>query len=121
VSDVFKRAKALFGRGEPEVKRVSARVPAKEPATAFHAVTIAPGQRACAAALALRKHRFLSSEAPTLPLKKCDNPRCTCRYEHHGDRRIGPRRAREMGVSIDGYEGQERRDRPKRGRRKTDT
>ena len=67
----------------------------------------------------LRGHIFLSREAPSLPLRKCDNPKCTCRYEHHENRRTGPRRFRELGVSIDGYLDEERRDETKRDRRKT--
>jgi hypothetical protein len=64
--------------------------------------------------------RYLSREAPPLPLKDCTSPECTCRYEHHEDRRKGPRRARELGVSIDGYGDSERRSGGRRGRRKTD-
>ena len=115
--DVFKRAKLLFGRPEPEAKPAAS----KKPASPFHAVTIVPGLRACAAALDLQGHRFLSRDAPALPLKKCESGSCTCRYEHYDDRRHGPRRAREMGVSIDGYDGEDHRDKPKRGRRKADT
>jgi hypothetical protein len=117
VSDLFKRARGLLGRGEPEPKPV----PAKKPVNPWHAVAIAPGHRTCAAARELRDVRFLSREAPTLPLKACDNPECTCRYEHFEDRRKGPRRAHELGVSIDGHEGSEQRSPVRRGRRKTDT
>jgi len=116
VSDVLKRAKALFGHSEPEPKPA----PAKKPVNPWHAVAIAPGPRACAAAGKLRDVRFLSREAPPLPLKACDSAQCTCRYEHFDDRRKGPRRAHELGVSIDGYEGGEQRNPSKRGRRKTD-
>lgn len=87
----------------------------------FHAVTIAPGYRPCAAAGKLRNHRFLSREAPVLPLKDCDRTDCQCRYQHYEDRRDAQRRARDLGVAIDGYEGSERRGKTKRGRRKADT
>ncbi len=116
-TDVFKRARALFGRGEPEPKPVAA----KKPVNRFHAVTIATGARACQAALALRDRRFLSSEAPPLPLKACDCSSCTCRYEHYDDRRKTGRRARDLGVSIDGYDGSEKRTKAKRGRRQSDS
>jgi hypothetical protein len=115
--DVLKRAKLLFGKSEPEARPVAP----KKPVNPFHAVTIAPGPRACAAALDLQGQRFLSREAPALPLRKCESGSCTCRYEHYDDRRHGPRRAREMGVSIDGYDGEDHRDKPTRGRRKADT
>jgi hypothetical protein len=117
VSDLFKRAKGLLGLGQPE----QAPVAAKKPIKPWHAVSIAPGPRACAAARELLDRRFLSREAPPLPLKDCDNAQCTCRYEHYDDRRKAPRRAHEMGVSIDGHEGSEQRDEAKRGRRKTDS
>lgn len=31
--------------------------------------------------------RFLSGDAPRLPLPSCGAPTCNCRYVHHGDRR----------------------------------
>jgi hypothetical protein len=85
-----------------------------------HAVTVVTGAKACAAARALADQRFLSREAPKLPLRNCACANCECRYAHHEDRRRGPRRAREMGVALDGYDGQEKRTAPKRGRRKAD-
>jgi hypothetical protein len=86
----------------------------------FHAVSIAPGPRCCGAARALRERRFLSREAPPLPLKDCDRAECTCRYEHYEDRRKALRRARDMGVAIDGWVEEEQRGKEKRGRRKQD-
>ena len=115
--DVMKRAKLLFGRSQPEPEPVAP----KKAATPFHAVTIVPGPRACAASLDLREQRFLSREAPSLPLKKCDSSNCACRYQHHDDRRKGRRRVREMAISVDGYSSDERRNKQKRGRRKDDT
>lgn len=116
MSDLFKRTKALFGHSEPEAKPA----PAKKPINPWHAVSIAPGPGACKAASELVGQRFLSREAPPLPLGTCDKAACTCRYEHHENRRKGPRRFRELGVSIDGYQDEDRRDETKRGRRKTD-
>lgn len=117
-SDLFKRAKALFKREEPAPPKPAA--PARKPAQPYHAVTIVPGTRACPAAFELGGVRFLSREAPSLPLKDCSATKCECRYEHYDDRRKGARRARDMQVSIDGYDGLERRGTEKRGRRKTD-
>ena len=114
---VMKRAKLLFGRPEPEPQPVAP----KKAATPHHAVTIVPGPRACAASLDLREQRFLSREAPSLPLRKCDSSNCACRYQHHDDRRKGRRRLREMAVSVDGYSSEEHRSKQKRGRRKDDT
>ena len=53
----------------------------------FHAVSIAPGPEACEAAQVRAGKRFLSREAPRLPLAECGNPECRCRYQHHDDRR----------------------------------
>jgi len=111
----LKRAKALFGQDEPEPL-----TPARKASNRFPAVTIVPGPRACAAAKALAGQRFLSREAPALPLKDCGSAQCECHYVHYDDRRKGGRRAHDLGVSIDGYEGEEQREKLKRGRRKGD-
>jgi hypothetical protein len=116
VAGVLKRARQLLGD-----QAETGSVPAKRAVNPYHAVSIAPGAQACAAARGLQKKRFLSREAPVLPLKTCDEARCECRYTHHDDRRKGPRRASEMGVSIDGHSGHDQRLGPKRGRRKPDT
>ena len=116
---VFKKAtRSLFGT-PPDTLKPRAATPAK-PVMSYHAVTIAVGPRSCAGAKSLQERRFLSREAPKLPLANCDLLNCECRYIHHADRRRGPRRAREMGVALDAYEGEEKRGGPKRGRRKTD-
>jgi hypothetical protein len=115
-SDLFNRARSLFGRTEPE----PAPAAAKKAVQRFHAVTIATGSRACTAARALRDQRFLSRDAPPLPLKDCDCATCGCRYEHYDDRRSMGRRARDLGVSIDGYTDDEKRAKAKRGRRQSD-
>jgi hypothetical protein len=59
----------------------------------WHAVSIACGSSVCAEALKLRQVRFLSRDAPRLPLPDCTSPgACRCVYKHHPDRRSGPRR-----------------------------
>lgn len=115
-SGFFKRAKALLGRETPEPAVAAPRPAPKK----FHAVMVEPGPRSCPHAKALVGQRFLSSEAPPLPLKNCDMSQCECRYAHYDDRRKGTRRARDMAVAIDGFEGVERRTKESRGRRKTD-
>jgi hypothetical protein len=41
--------------------------------------------------------RFLSAEAPRLPLYGCSMPStCGCAYKHHDDRRVRARRAEEL-------------------------
>jgi hypothetical protein len=66
----------------------------------WHAVTILPKGACCEAALAIRNTRFLSAEAPRLPLAQCTTPKsCGCAYKHHDDRRGQPRRKNE-GVGL---------------------
>ena len=115
-SDLLNRARSLFGRAEP----APAAVAPKKAVQHFHAVTIAAGPRACDAARQLRDQRFLSRDAPPLPLKDCSCSNCECRYEHYDDRRKGGRRAHDLGVSIDGYDGSDKRQKSTRGRRQTD-
>lgn len=54
-----------------------------------HAVAIRPGKDCCGEARALAGRRFLSGEAPDLPLRECTAKRCTCVYQHFDDRRSG--------------------------------
>ena len=62
----------------------------------WHAISVVASVRACPAARALRGIRFLSAQAPGLPLKDCvHGSTCICTYKHHKDRRAGPRRAWE--------------------------
>ena len=92
----------------------------------WHAVSIASGSElsgapCCAAAMELQGQRFLSTEAPTLPLAGCSNPKaCRCRYQHHPDRRHERRRTVDYGYRNAMYSGAERRS-IVQGRRTTDT
>jgi hypothetical protein len=58
----------------------------------YHCVEIRSGRAACEAARKLGKTRFLSREAPVLPLQGCNTPNCTCSYAHFDDRREHDRR-----------------------------
>ena len=84
----------------------------------YHAVSVIPGDNACAAAYRFAGQRFLSRQAPRLPLPTCDAPRCECRFKHHKDRRGSPRRSSDMGMMAGTYAGTERR--RTRGRRASD-
>jgi hypothetical protein len=68
----------------------------------FHGVSIREGLHSCPAAQALRGQRFLSEEAPALPLAGCDQKACQCAYAHHRDRRDGDDRRVGWG-SFDGF------------------
>ena len=69
------------------------------PVQPWHAVTIAAPPSACAAARACKGKRFLSKDAPWLPLAECDATRCPCKYRHFADRRGPPRRHDEKGAA----------------------
>jgi hypothetical protein len=86
----------------------------------WHAVSIDAKPLSCAAALELRKTRYLPKDAPILPLKECSNrAACPCTYKHHEDRRAKPRRAAETGTSSTGKKRDSER-RVSRGRRDED-
>ncbi|MEQ8857666.1 MAG: hypothetical protein RIC56_03385 [Pseudomonadales bacterium] len=76
----------------------------KKPATStlshlFHGIAIRPGENACDAALALSQERFLSEEAPRLPLTGCSKAlTCSCVYRHFSDRRTDVRREADLGL-----------------------
>jgi len=57
----------------------------------FHAVSIMPAEGSCSAVNLIKIQRFLSEEAPGLPLADCGAVDCRCKYIHHADRRSGAR------------------------------
>ncbi|KAA3654917.1 MAG: hypothetical protein DWQ11_02590 [Proteobacteria bacterium] len=86
----------------------------------YHCVTINPGEPACRTAQTLKGIRFLSAEAPLLPLASCDASRCRCTFTHYKDRRRGDRRNPYRPEShMHVAQGLEDR-RGRRGRRSTD-
>lgn len=65
----------------------------------FHGIAIEPGDDACEAARRLSEQRFLSEEAPILPLQTCTSlEACRCVYRHFSDRRTEVRRDADMGL-----------------------
>ena len=116
---LISRARGMIFRDEP-VAAVTPAKSVKKISTTHHAVSIVPGYRCCHEVRELAGTRFLSREAPALPLKNCSSDSCSCRYEHHTDRRGGPRRARDMGVAMDGWLEVDRRAEVGRGRRQAD-
>jgi len=113
------KARGFLGMAAPEATPAPASGSRKANAT-HHAVTVVPGPRCCEESRQLRGKRFLSREAPQLPLKTCGRTDCTCRYEHYQDRRGNPRRLRDMGVAVDGWVEEDKRASSRRGRRKSD-
>jgi hypothetical protein len=62
----------------------------------FRAVSIHAYGGRCLASQSVSGQRFLTSEAPTLPLEECTAEKCNCRYVHHADRRRGTRDRRTL-------------------------
>jgi len=92
--------------------------PTRKPASKWHAVTVVLQTSSCAAAAMCRNTRYLSREAPRLPLPKCPHPEeCQCTFKHLEDRRTGVRRSADVGKGSD-KPATERR--AKRGRRERD-
>lgn len=88
----------------------------------FHCVETHYHAHCCDAVKELHGKRFLSAQAPSLPVKNCDQAHCHCDYIHHDDRRIEIRRD-DIGIQHDMY-GQngeaEHRNPHHHGRRATD-
>src|SRR5262245_22364794 len=102
----------------PRAKEAASSKESKTGKDAWHAVSIVTPTSACEAAAALRNHRFLSKDAPRLPLAGCSSPEgCRCIYRHHADRRGKPRRAKDRGEAPKSGGEVDRR---KRGRRSDD-
>ena len=83
----------------------------------WHAVAIVAPPTACSAARACADKRYLSVDAPRLPLAACDVEICDCTYRHFADRRQGPRRAED---EPNGPPSLDRERRRSRGRRADD-
>jgi hypothetical protein len=83
-----------------QVERVQARVVTNIHLTnPWHAVGVGGGPSCCRASYLARNVRYLSTEAPPLPLAGCTQPKsCTCKYKHFSDRRAGPRRTTDSDL-----------------------
>jgi hypothetical protein len=87
-------------------------------AATYSAVEIRPRSGACDAARALQGRRFLSTDAPALPLAKCTAAPCRCRFAKLSDRRTDGRRLEHDGLSAALFLPSNRRKR--RDRRRTE-
>lgn len=100
---------------EKEKTRTTApRPPAGKPDTRYHAVSLKFPPSACDAAKAMEGERYLSAEAPNIPLPECDAATCKCRYVHHKDRRGRDDRRNPWGPGFGGsstgsYEQEQRK------------
>jgi hypothetical protein len=73
-------------------KRHAAPVAAQAASKKYHCVEVRKGSHACKAVQELGNSRFLSDEAPRLPVAGCTAEQCTCSFIHHDDRRDDDRR-----------------------------
>lgn len=65
----------------------------------YAGVEIIPRKGACCSAVrATAGQRFLTYEAPLLPLPDCDMARCNCRYRQVPERRTDIRRDADVGI-----------------------
>lgn len=108
-------------RGTGDIQATATERP-KQPVSAYHAVSIKLSDFPCTAAKDLASQRFLSSEAPKLPLSGCTNAStCSCRFVHHKDRRTGKDRRSPFGPAGFGqatgkYENEQRTGQDRRTR-----
>ena len=58
----------------------------------YHCVEVCAGVHACKAVRQFGRVRYLSGEAPGLPVSGCTAQQCACSYVHHPDRREDDRR-----------------------------
>jgi hypothetical protein len=66
----------------------------------YHSVSIKLSSKSCTAAKEMTGQRFLSIDAPALPLPGCDIAECGCRFVHHKDRRDPADRRSPFNSSI---------------------
>jgi hypothetical protein len=88
-SDVFKR------------KTRTRRTAVRTLSHLFHGIAVEPCDDACDQAQSLAGERFLSEEAPRLPLEGCTRgAACRCVYRHYTDRRTESRREADLGLPM---------------------
>ena len=81
------------------------------PTYPYRAVSVVPDiLTQCSAAVEPRSKRFLSPEAPSLPLPNCSLPDgCQCKYKYWNDRRGMDRRALQGELTNHYFAGDDRR------------
>lgn len=89
----------------------------------YHCVEVCAGTPACESVRQLGHTRFLSDEAPVLPVHGCSVPHCTCGYVHHDDRREDDDRRHPYGqwANMPPADSGERRARRERRRSRDST
>src|SRR5580692_11109194 len=116
IGSSVKRVTALGRVGTSTNSARPANIPKK-----WHAISVEAKALSCMVAQDLRRKRFLSKEAPILPLEGCTKrATCPCTYRHHDDRRSkATRRDGGSGISASASKHTTER-RTSRGRRSDD-
>ncbi len=89
----------------PVAEKSTSGPPKKSP---WHAVSIVRGRCACEVVCQLNGQRWLSNQAPKVPVTGCDSAQCSCHYRHHEDRRVQDRREATVLISSPPTEGERR-------------
>jgi hypothetical protein len=89
---LFVAAVTLWWRHATRPRHLAAPAAKRGARSSYHCVEVRTGTPACEAAQHLGNARFLSGEAPGLPVPGCSEQHCTCSYVHHDDRRDDDRR-----------------------------
>lgn len=127
---VRRARRAAMTQASPSTSTISEEVPHtpihdQSTSHPYHCVEIVNDKGVCDSAKKLKDKRFLSKDAPTLPLPDCNEAECHCRYLHHEDRRGQTEDRRvDFGVTSElyGVFGEpNRRNQPAKGRRLTDS
>lgn len=67
-------------------KTTKRRAPSVQP-NPYQSVSVMSSRVACTAVGKINNQRFLTADAPLLPLAGCSAKECNCKYVHHSDRR----------------------------------
>jgi len=89
----------LSGKSAPQASTNVSRPQAKKPSYSGIRINVIPDE-CCKAARAIMGQRFLTTDAPILPLKDCDAVNCRCAYKRFDDRRTDVRRLSDVGFDM---------------------
>ena len=109
---VFKPMLSTGGSRSPAATRRSVSAAQQS----YRAASLACDALACQAAKDMRGEKFLTGEAPHLPLRDCDRGQCNCHLAFHNDRRSSNKERRNLQPQSD-TDGDRRMS---NGRRRTD-
>ena len=94
--------RALFpARHKPHLESLAHPPPQAANGSPYQAVSIHAYGGACEAAKSLVGTRFLTADAPLIPLEGCTAEKCHCIYRHHEDRRSGESDRRKKHEAAD--------------------